>query len=227
MDQVRIGLRQALFACDGNDLPVGLVHVRDDIGVGHVVFRCGQVGGIGGHLVGIDDFTAHEDRLLDGDGPAEEIVDVRMERGVDFLADGVDRSGDFRQAAAGAEFFQEGLANDPDRLFRRLPHGILQEGSHAPQTRRAILADQRDVTVVIEIGAGRRNFREIIRQGDFAVIRGHLDLCTGLVQGLGRGYGHLPAILQGQCPALGLYGRHAGYQQHSHHDYDSVHISTF
>ena len=65
MEQPCIRLGQLFLGGDADYLPVGLVHVNDDIGVLLVVAAARQLFCQRSHLVRIDDLSAHEHGLLD------------------------------------------------------------------------------------------------------------------------------------------------------------------
>ena len=94
LQEVAVTLGQFLFVGDGDNLPVGLVYIQYHVGIFHVVLALGEVFCQGGHLVGIDNLTTHEHRLLHGDGPSPDVVEVGMKGLVDVGSDGIHGVGD-------------------------------------------------------------------------------------------------------------------------------------
>ena len=118
MQEVGIGLGQALFGGDGDNLPVGLVHIHQHVGVGGVVLGAGQVFGQGGHLVGIDDLAAGKQGLFHRHGRRPDIVQVGMQGVVNLGANRVHGIGD-----VGNQPGQALRIHALQHLQHRLPHG--------------------------------------------------------------------------------------------------------
>ena len=77
-------LGKFLFVGDGNYLPICLVYSSEEILILLVVLCFGEVFCEMSHLVGIDNLTAHEDWLLERDCACEYVMDIQVERIVDF-----------------------------------------------------------------------------------------------------------------------------------------------
>ncbi len=231
-EQIGVGVRQFLLGGDGDNLPVGLVHIHDHVGISLVVPGRLQLLGQPGHLVGIHDLAAHEHGLLQGDRGGKEVVAVQMQGVVHFGPDGVDRARDVRcLELLQVRLFQHaehGLPHRTERVFEHefgivldlffqlgahrlgllsdlglrigvgLVQGALRPVAQAAQRGRLAVADQRDVAVVVLVGAGGGNVGEIVGQRHFPVIAGHLDGGLRLLQAAAGPDGHPAAVLQGQ-----------------------------
>ena len=98
MKKVDIGFCEALLAGDGDNLPVGLLHIDEDLRILLVITGFGELFGEGCHLVGIQDFTACEQRLFHRHRTQPQVMHVGMKGLVDIRANGVHRAGNIRHA---------------------------------------------------------------------------------------------------------------------------------
>ena len=128
VQEVGVGLGETLFPGDGDDLPVGLVHIQHDLRLFEVVTGLRQILRQGSHLIGIHDLTTHEHRLLDTHHPQPDIVEVRMQGLVDVRADGVHRLGDIRELQLPKGRRVHLLQHPEDGLPHRAGHVFLREG---------------------------------------------------------------------------------------------------
>ena len=80
VEQIDIAAGKLLLGLERDDHPVGRVDGIDDILGLAVVELPGQLLGIAGDLVHGDNLAAHEDRLREGDGAEEDVVDVECHR---------------------------------------------------------------------------------------------------------------------------------------------------
>ena len=119
VEKVRIGFREAFLSGDGDNLPVGLLHVQDDLRLLQVILGLRQVLPPGGHLVGIQDLSPHEHGLLHRHGPHPDVVQVGMERLVDVRADSVHRFGNIRKL----KLYKGRRVHLLKHAENRLPHG--------------------------------------------------------------------------------------------------------
>ena len=115
VEQFGIGVREPLLGGNGDDLPVGLVHIHDHVGVGLVVAGRLQLLGQACHLVGINDLAPHEHGLLQRDGRGEQVAVVQVKGVVHLGTDRIDRTGDIRRR----ELLQISLFQHAEH---RLPH---------------------------------------------------------------------------------------------------------
>ena len=211
VQEAGVALGEPFLAGYGNNLPVGLVYVQKDVGLGHLIFRLGQLLGQTGHLVAVDDFSAHEYGLFHHHGSCPDVVKVGVQGRVYLLPDGIDGRSNVQAVGRGlhlgqgiqGHLAQGSVFHNVYLALQGIPEGVVKGSAGRCEALALLLADEVHVAVVIDIGTRCRDFGEVIGHGNLPVIAGHLFLDAGLVQDAALFHGHLPAVFQRKGPGLG------------------------
>ena len=201
-----------------NDLPVGLVGLIDNLLLGRVALRDGQLLGIPGYVVQSLDLPAHEDGLCQGDQPDIDVVYVELEG---LLGNECHRLGD-RLPVVQYGLARHGVGHHI--IFILLGSQVEGLGGQI-----LVLFEQRDGLLVVHISTGKVYPREIGSPGRLLGIAGAFDLLLGDAQLLVVLQSHAPTRIE-RYRLLGRDGRkreqREGYQ-HSASPYVSVYSHIF
>ena len=171
------------------------------------VALAGQLLGQFGHAVGIDDLSAHEYGLLQGNAAGKDVVDVNGEGVVDLCTDGIDSGGDIGGGSGFkdrlpkrtvCQFLGQDRVGHDDLLKALHTHvqSILEQGTGIEQGLGHVLAQQRDILVDILVRADGGDLWQVVGEGNFPIIAGHFNLGTSLFQVFVPFNSHPSAVLQ-------------------------------
>ena len=194
LQQVDITAGKFLLGTQRNDLPVGGIHVVDDILDLALAHLTGQLSGQLGDLVHRGDFAAHVDGLRHRQGTAHQVVDVK------------------RQSALGQQRHRRGhiLAVDLQRRARaRVNHQVVVIGTRLHVERlggqHLVLLDERHLARIVDVACREVKLRQIGCGGLLALVAGLLDGQRSL----------LDFLIVAQCHVAARVQRHLlGRRQH-------------
>ena len=204
-EKVRIVLCKILLCRDGDNLPVGLFDVGENLRMFSVILRLHQFLGILCHLVGSHNLAAHKHRLLDRNHRAAQIVHIKRKRVGDMLSYRVDRGRDVRRLKAVYQFLEGSIGHIlrhhvlvRHNLHHLVSHVVLESGPGILNHGGLVVVDEFPVAARVHISASCRNLREIVREGNISVIPCNLDFLLSRLQRIVVFYRHLPALVKSQ-----------------------------